>query len=106
MTKRLVVRGRDVVRSRPLGDGRLYHGGVVRLKTDDEGGVVTAPEHARHADQVFQAIDAGLALIENEAELTISPDAEVQMVDLYDLATHEYIVLWRIACRYIPAVLN
>ena len=97
----LVVRGHPVVRSREAGDGVMYHGGMIRLKAPD--GELTERDITRNNDEIRRIIEYGLALLENEEDLTIEAHTKVQLINSYDLVSNDYILMWRIACRYRQA---
>ncbi len=95
------VRGRKVFRGGPSADGVLFRGGVVQFQPYDDD--VTEEEMARDALRILQEIEFGLARIEAQ-DIRIGPDAIVETVEMFDVSTGDYVVMWRVPCRGAEAV--
>jgi hypothetical protein len=81
----------------------LPHGGVLRFKASAAS---TPEEEAAIALQIRTAIEDGLKALEEQTSPFTSdvepvPGAELQYLDLFDVATGDHIVVWRIECREI-----
>ncbi len=94
-----VVRGRKVFRGDATDAGVAFHGGVVRLQVPYTE--ITETKAAHSVERVLQAIESGLAQIEGQTNpyLMVGLDATVETVDVFDVSTGDYVVIWRVACR-------
>lgn len=82
-------------------DDSMYHGGIVSVSgpfgEDDEKAANASDAFTDSIDRGMDALRNGTALF--AADMEPVPNAPIEAFDIFDVATGQHHMIWRVACR-------